>query len=189
MIYNPLIPFENYNQSNEKFRKNNAFSTYDSKFNFIKTTSSYSNRYQYLAVNSKHNGNVVSDRTTSQYDCVGSLGSNGKYVQYECIAKVAGKADLNLILSSSNKKAGGSPNNYLTPDLSKKVSLTINNVNYDLSGIPLRSNDVNQWYEWEQLCIRDVDMNEGTNTIRIEVIGGSGPNHLMLDVYSDVYFV
>ena len=94
-----------------------------------------------------------------------------------------------MILSSSNKKVGGSPNNYLTPDLSKKVSLTINNVNYDLSGIPLRSNDVNQWYEWEQLCIRDVDMNEGTNTIRIEVIGGSGPNHLMLDVYSDVYFV
>ena len=69
-IYNPLIPFENYNQSNEKVRKNNAFSTYDSKFNFIKTQSSYSNRYQYLAVNSKHNGNVVSDRTTSQYDCI-----------------------------------------------------------------------------------------------------------------------
>ena len=183
-LYRPLIDFVPLGETKD-VQIDNQFSIYDHEMNMISTSSSYENHQTILAVNATHNGQVKeSSVSLTKYQCVGNLGKSGGYIQYSFTSDVAKKGDLVLVLSSSNYQGNGSSANSYMKNLSNYVTLSLNNSALDISGINLRNTDIKQYYEWEQLVLRDVDIHEGTNTLRMAAVGSTCPNQLLLEIFS-----
>ncbi len=184
-LYRPLLPFDYFEYGENDVDKNNAFSTYDHDFEFISTQSEHQYRKSYLAVDADHNGKErASSGANTQYNIVNSLNKTGGHITYTINAPEDMTVDLDMILSSSVN--GITSDNFITKDLGAVVTLKINDEPININGIELRNTDIKQWYEWEQLVIRDIDLYQGVNEITMTSKSGVCPNQMMLDVYSDV---
>jgi hypothetical protein len=187
--YNPLDEFESLNYDKEYAVTNNSFSDYDHLFNFLDTKSNKTNHDTYLAINAAHNGNVKdTSRSLTKYNCVGNLSINGGYIEYKINSNKNQRADLVMVMAASLSGIKVSGDNARVVGLNNFNTLSLNNRNVDISKVNLRNDDVSAWYEWEQVVIKNVDLLEGENTLRMETKAYSNgkyycPNQLLLEVF------
>lgn len=189
--YSPFISFKS--QTNKKSYPcvDNTFSDYDKDYNFLDTTSNYTSNHLTLNANeASHNGQEKTPaKTRTKYTGIGNLNTNGAYIEYSFNSTVKQKADLVLTIASSCSSVFTSQNGPMDK-LSDFAYLRLNQANVNIDNVSLRNTDISQYYEWEQLVLKDVDLKEGNNTVRFEVkkYGEKTytlPNQLLLEVFAN----
>ena len=93
-----------------------------------------------------------------------------------------------MVMSASLSGIKASGANARVVGLNNFNTLSLNNQNVDISKVNLRNDDVSAWYEWEQVVIKNVDLVEGENTLRMEAKAYTNgkyycPNQLLLEVF------
>lgn len=76
-----------------------------------------------------------------------------------------------------------------TDNLSSFVDLSLNGQDVPLGKVRLRNDDISQWYEWEQVVLKNVNLVQGNNTLRLDVEEFDTdeyyfPNQLLLEVFA-----
>ena len=188
--YDTLTPFNELSFSSDNACTDNTFSDYDHEFTFLDTTSNKNNHLTVQAVNSENNGETKSAaKSQTKYQCIGNIGKEGGYIEYHFNSSTNTVADLVMVMSSSLSHLNTS-GNCVTENLANFVTLSLNGNNIPLNSVRLRNDEINQWYEWEQVVLRNKNLIEGENILRLESKKYTNdnyyaPNQLLLEIFSN----
>ncbi len=89
-------------------------------------------------------------------------------------SNAAGKATLTFRFAPSSLKSDWS--GIAEMDLATTISIKVNGTALDLTGKVLNGVDGWNWYSWQNVSFADVDLQQGDNTVVLEIIGAQGPN-------------
>lgn len=115
---------------------------------------------------------------------VGNFGAVGNAIEWRFDSSESVQADVTLMLASAyfDSSVDG---NVMTDDLDKRIILRVNGVAVRLDEIVLDVDSVANYYDWKAVTVCGVDLKEGLNTVRIEVLAYGAPNMDVMYVYAD----
>lgn len=120
--------------------------------------------------------------------------SGGKAVEYQtqgCVETIkftsdkAGKADLGFVMATviSDWMSGGAMQDMALKDY---ITISLNGTNLDLTDKVLSGDtEASNYYFWDEVTFRDVDLVSGENSIVVTTVGQQGPNYDCVKVYGD----
>ena len=120
--------------------------------------------------------------------------SGGKAVEYQtqgCVETIkftsdkAGKADLGFVMATviSDWMSGGAMQDMALKDY---ITISLNGTNLDLTDKVLSGgNEASNYYLWDEVTFKGVDLVSGENSIVVTTIGQQGPNYDCVKVYGD----
>lgn len=120
--------------------------------------------------------------------------SGGKAVEYQtqgCVETIkftsdkAGKADLGFVMATviSDWMSGGAMQDMALKDY---ITISLNGTNLDLTDKVLSGDtEVSNYYFWDEVTFRGVDLVSGENSIVVTTVGQQGPNYDCVKVYGD----
>ena len=112
----------------------------------------------------------------------------GAYVYYEFVMDEAGVVDFIWNIAGSNWNSSTNSNDGLT-DMAAHMTVTIDGIPVDISGIALSSEGQYQWWNLQNLIIDNVSLDAGVHTFKCDVTAAGGLNvaSMTINSTSDVY--
>ncbi len=139
-----------------------------------------------VETNGNHEINIKEGSPAS--GAIGGLDKIGTYVYYEFVMDEAGVVDFIWNIAGSNWNSSTNSNDGLT-DMAAHMTVTIDGIPVDISGIALSYEGQYQWWNLQNLIIDNVSLDAGVHTFKCDVTAAGGLNvaSMTINATSDVY--
>ncbi|MBO5328516.1 MAG: hypothetical protein J6B04_05015 [Clostridia bacterium] len=124
------------------------------------------------------------EKVASGNAIVGNFAKSGNALTFKFDMQSQENADVTIMLASANysETIGG---NRPTDNLQTLITLTVNGVAVDLSNVTLPIDGIADYYSWQAVTVNGVNLIQGENEIKLQVLNNVSPNIDVLYVYSN----
>ena len=124
------------------------------------------------------------EKVASGNAIVGNFAKSGNALTFKFDMQSQENADVTIMLASANysETIGG---NMPTDNLQTLITLTVNGVAVDLSNVTLPIDGIADYYSWQAVTVNGVNLIQGENEIKLQVLNNVSPNIDVLYVYSN----